>query len=50
MAEGVDTVDWSISRISFYLDYSSESFVGAMAYLPCEDALLGLWMRYKNSN
>jgi len=41
----VDTVDWSASKTSFYLDYSSESFVEAMAYLTCEDVMLGLWMR-----
>jgi hypothetical protein len=47
MAEGVD---WSISRTNFYLDYSSVSFVEAVAYLACEDLVLGLRMRYKNTN
>jgi hypothetical protein len=47
MAEGVDAVDWSVYSTSFYLDYSSECFVEAVAYLACT---LGLWMRYKSTN
>jgi hypothetical protein len=38
-------VNWSISKTSFYLGYNSESFVEAVAYLVCEDVVLGLWMR-----
>ena len=34
MENVVDTVDWSIPRTSFYLDYSSESFV-ILVYLYC---------------
>ena len=36
----VDTVDWNTPRTSFYLDYSSGSFVEAVVYLACEDIIL----------
>jgi len=32
---GVDMVHCSVSSTGFYLDYSSESFVQAVAYLAC---------------
>jgi hypothetical protein len=45
-----EDVDWSVSRTSFYLDCSSESFFESVAYLAREDVVLGLWTRYKNTN
>ena len=46
----MDTVGWSISSAGFCVDYSSESFVAAVAYRACSAGSVdALYIHYFNT-